>query len=176
MLEFESKGGSGLCRRAVIGAPAAPAVVPVKLVGAPGSTATRCAAIVALQNEIEYPHVRYGDLESWLCSTFNWFKLSEEAQRTLPEAAEFHAVADRIPKAIQDPNLMLRQAARDHAQDMADVIGKIAVAACCVAIGGEDETTPAILNGVLRELQRLNCPACGAPLATHSSPVIDGRR
>jgi hypothetical protein len=158
-----------LSRRAMIGA-AGRTVVPLKLIGAPGSTAARCAAIVALHTEIESLHVRYGDLESWLCSTFNWFKLSAEAQRALPEAAEFHAVADRIPKAIQDRTLLMHQVAYYQAREMADVIGKIEVAACCAAIGDEDETTPAILKSVVRELQRLICSACGASLAAHSSP------
>jgi hypothetical protein len=97
-------------------------------------------------------------------STVNWFKLSAEAQRALPEAAEFHAVADRIPKAIQDRTLLMHQVAYYQAREMADVIGKIEVAACCAAIGDEDETTPAILKSVVRELQRLICSACGASL------------
>jgi hypothetical protein len=170
MRNFQSKGPLFLTRRTAIGAAAAAAVVRVEADRTAGSTAALCAAIIALDDEVAYLHGRYGDLESRLASTFNWFRLSEEAQRALPEAAEFNAVTDRLPIAMQERDTLMDQTARSPARDIADVIGKIVVAARCAAIGDEDETTPEILHVVVREIRRLNCPSCGAALTAHSTP------
>jgi hypothetical protein len=170
MRNFPSKGRLFLTRRTAIGAAAAAALAPAEADRNAGSTAALCAAIIALDDEVAFLHRYYGDLESRLASTFNWFRLSEEAQRALPEAKEFNAVTDRLPIAIQERDTLMDQTARFPARDIADVIGKIAVAARCAAIGDEDETTPAILNAVVREILRLNCPSCGAALTAHSTP------
>jgi len=170
MRNFQSKGPLFLTRRTAIGAAAAAAAVRVEADGTTGSTAALCAAIIALDDEVAYLHRYYGDLESRLASTFNWFRLSEEAQRALPEATEFNAVTDRLPIAIQERDTLMDQAASYRVRNIADVIGKLAVAARCASIGDEDETTPAILNVVVREILRLNCPSCGAALTAHSTP------
>jgi hypothetical protein len=163
-------GPFSFSRRTAIAAAAAAAFAPVKVDGAAGSTAALCTAIIALDDEVAYLHCHYGDLESRLATNANWFRLNEEARRALPEAAEFNAVSDRLPEAIMERDNLMNQAASYRAHNIADVIGKITVAARCASIADEDETTPAILNAVVQEIQRLSCPTCGATLTSHSTP------
>jgi hypothetical protein len=84
--------------------------------------------VVALEDELEYLRERYGDLEDQVSRRPHWFKLSRGARRALPEAAEFNAVEQRLDMLSVTRESRFAEIATLASKNMADAIGKVAVA------------------------------------------------
>lgn len=159
---------SGPSRRALIaGAAAAP------LIAAGGASPTRATAqeppterapvdpavdlareCLALHRENERLHRRWGDVEAWLADNHDWFKLTEEQQRALPEARKLNDIDRRFAALKKERPRAMRRLRRTPAKSLAGAMGKLRVVVAAIE---PDEFPSAyrLLKATIRDLSAL---------------------
>jgi hypothetical protein len=159
---------SGPSRRALIaGAAAAP------LIAAGGASPTHATAqeppterapvdpavdlareCLALHRENERLHRRWGDVEAWLADNHDWFKLTEEQQRALPEARKLNDIDRRFAALKKERPRAMRRLRRTPAKSLAGAMGKLRVVVAAIE---PDEFPSAyrLLKATIRDLSAL---------------------
>lgn len=159
---------SGPSRRALIaGAAAAP------LIAAGGASPTHTTAqeppterapvdpavdlareCLALHRENERLHRRWGDVEAWLADNHDWFKLTEEQQRALPEARKLNDIDRRFAALKKERPRAMRRLRRTPAKSLAGAMGKLRVVVAAIE---PDEFPSAyrLLKATIRDLSAL---------------------
>ena len=98
-------------------------------VGRPGGTLARCAAWLALDSEIDRLSRRWAELETQMAREFDWFALSSEERRAIPQAQEMFELEERLDQLSDERELRLNALAERMAEDVRSVASKLAVAA-----------------------------------------------
>jgi len=97
MPDSKSPASGALSRRVVIGvASASPLTLSQERLVSSNQTEKLCRAWLANEEEARRLVGLWGNLETYLATHHNWYELSEEEQRILPEAAEMHAIDARL--------------------------------------------------------------------------------
>jgi len=160
MSDTELNGLVVLSRRALIGAASA---APIYSVGndraSPDDVAARCHEWLALDAEIDGLSRRWARLEARMVRDFNWFALSPEQRRAIPQAEEMFELEARLDQLSDERERGLNSLAKLKAKDLHGVVTKLAVAARVL----RHENGPAhrLVAGAVSDLAARRCPPCG---------------
>jgi hypothetical protein len=107
-----------------------------------------------LHRENERLHRRWGDVEAWLADNHDWFKLTEEQQRALPEARKLNDIDRRFAALKKERPRAMRRLRRTPAKSLAGAMGKLRVVVAAIE---PDEFPSAyrLLKATIRDLSAL---------------------
>ncbi|MEJ0022778.1 MAG: hypothetical protein WDN76_04630 [Alphaproteobacteria bacterium] len=88
-----------------------------------------CAHYVELQKRQEMLLLRWSDVEAWLGENRDWFKLSPEAQRRLPEGKVLRAIDDELEQIAGHSARAVRRLGACPARTLAGAVAKLNVVA-----------------------------------------------
>ncbi len=149
-----------LSRRAVlVGASATPV-----LAGQAGATATAtdptiaaCERWFAVEAERERLSAEWGRHESFLAREFNWFRLSEDQRRALPQARKLDDIAVELEALDRKSDALLKALPSTPAASVAAVVANLTIATQLLYPDGYEEVHGLMVRAV-RDLKTLSRP------------------
>lgn len=160
MSDAERNDLVALSRRALIGGASA---AHLYCVGngptSPDDLVVRCKEWFALDAEIDGLSRRWAKLEAWMVRDFNWFALSPEERRSIPQAEEMFELEARLDQLSDEHERGLNSLAKLKAKDLYGVASKLAVAAR--VLRHEDGPTYRLVADAMNDLAARRCPCCG---------------
>lgn len=145
-----------LSRRAVlVGASATPV-----LAGQAGATATdptiaACERWFAVEAERERLSAEWGRHESFLAREFNWFRLSDDQRRALPQARKLDDIAVELEALDRKSDALLKALPSTPAASVAAVVANLTVATRLLYPDGYEEVHGLMVRAV-RDLKTLS--------------------
>jgi hypothetical protein len=115
-----------------------------------------CAHYVELRQRQEELLLRWGDVEAWLAENRDWFELSPEAQRRLPEANILRAIDDEIEQIAGRSARAVRKLRACPARTLAGAVATLNVVA---DVFDPDDYPGAhdVLLSAVEDLRALSC-------------------
>jgi hypothetical protein len=133
----------------------------------PSGTVARCAAWLALDGEIDRLSRRWADLETQMAHEFDWFALSFEERRSIPQAQEMFELEERLDQLSDEREIGLNALAELKAEDLRSVASKLAVAA--LVLRQEGGAAHRIIADAVNDLAAPEGLSYGAAPATRSN-------
>ncbi|MEH0197136.1 hypothetical protein V7S57_16805 [Caulobacter sp. CCNWLY153] len=154
-----------ISRRAVIAASGVPVVGSARAVGGPKrvSIPARCAAWVALDQEIDRIARRWSELEDQAVRQFDYFNLSPERLRALPMSAEMAAIDAETVRLGDISEEALGPLGKLKPRSAQDAVALLSVAYRLLAL--QEEPAWPFVRSAWEYLSRCHCPDCGAAYA-----------
>ncbi|WP_172272160.1 hypothetical protein [Caulobacter sp. RHG1] len=147
-----------LSRRAVlVGASATPALAG--RAPAPGidPTIAACDRWFAVEAERERLSAEWGHHESFLAREFNWFRLSEDQRRALPQARKLDDIAVELEALDRKSDALLKALPSTPAASVAAVVANLTIATRLLYPDGYEEVHGLMVRAV-RDLKTLSRP------------------
>jgi hypothetical protein len=146
-------------RRALIGVASA---APFYGVGngptSPDDLAVSCKEWLAIDGEIDGLSRRWARLESRMVRDFNWFALSPEERRSIPQAREMFELEEGMDQLSDERERRLTSLVKLKAKDLHGVGDKLAVAARLLQYEGGPAYR--LVADAVDDLAARRCPAC----------------
>ncbi|MEJ0022896.1 MAG: hypothetical protein WDN76_05235 [Alphaproteobacteria bacterium] len=115
-----------------------------------------CDHYVELQQCQEKLLLRWSDVEAWL-ENRDWFKLSPEAQRRLPEGKVLRAIDDEIEQIAGHSARVVRKLRACPARTLVGAIAKLNVVADVIDPDDYPDAHDVLLSAV-EDIRALSCP------------------
>lgn len=147
-----------LSRRAVlVGASATPVVTGQAGATAADPTIAACERWFAVEAERERLSAEWGRHESFLAREFNWFRLSEDQRRALPQAGKLDDIALELEALDWKSDALLKALPSTPAMSVAAVVANLTVATRLLYPDGYEEVHGLMVRAV-RDLKTLSRP------------------
>jgi hypothetical protein len=161
MSDAERNDLAVLSRRALIGvASAAPLYGVRKGPASPDDVTVRCREWLALDAEIDSLSRHWARLEARMVRDFNWFALSPEERRSIPQAQEMFELEVRLDQLSDERERVLSSLENLKAKDLHGVASKLAIAARLLE--HEGGLAHHLVADAVIKLAAPRCPSCGA--------------
>jgi len=147
-----------LSRRAVlVGASATPVLAGQAGATAADPTIAACERWFAVEAERERLSAEWGRHESFLAREFNWFRLSENQRRALPQARRLDEIAVELEALDRKSDALLKALPSTPAASVAAVVANLTIATRLLYPDGYEEVHGLMVRAV-RDLKTLSRP------------------
>lgn len=151
-----------LSRRAVLVGASATPVLAGQAVATATATATdptiaACERWFAVEAERERLSAEWGRHESFLAREFNWFRLSEDQRRALPQARKLDDIAVELEALDWKSDALLKALPSTPAASVAAVVANLTIATRLLYPDGYEEVHGLMVRAV-RDLKTLSRP------------------
>ena len=147
-----------LSRRAVlVGASATPMLAGRAPATTTDPTIAACERWFAVEAERERLSAEWGRHESFLAREFNWFRLSEDQRRALPQARKLDDIAVELEALDRKSDALLKALPSTPAASVAAVVANLTIATRLLYPDGYEEVHGLIVRAV-RDLKTLSRP------------------
>jgi hypothetical protein len=147
-----------LSRRAVlVGASATPVLAGQAVATATDPTIAACERWFAVEAERERLSAEWGRHESFLAREFNWFRLSEDQRRALPQARKLDDIAVELEALDRKSDALLKALPSTPAASVAAVAANLTIATRLLYPDGYEEVHGLMVRAV-RDLKTLSRP------------------